>query len=267
MEVERGEIVAARDEADVECVLEEGEELGLGFEDDVCGGGGARPASGAATKVGDEACELEGVSEALFGPEEEGLVVAKFGAVPAGDVEGSGVVGAALAPFVFFEAFEVVALLKVDEGAVDVGFGVVGLELDGFVVRCEGGGEFELVGEDDAGVLVGFGVGGHHLDRGGEAAECFVEAIEGAVGFAEVVEGARRGLELECFGEKLDGELVLIALVGECAEEMVGIGVVGVELEGLLVEGFGFGEVAGAVVGEGLLDELTRVHVGLHERN
>jgi hypothetical protein len=65
---------------------------------------------------------------------------------------------------------------------------------------------------------------------------------------------------LQSASEQTDRDVVLPLLVREGAEEVVGIGAVGVERKRLAIKFFGACEISRAVVGEGLLDEVARSH-------
>ena len=59
-----------------------------------------------------------------------------------------------------------------------------------------------------------------------------------------------------------EGGFGVIGLGGEDAEEVEGVDVVGIDGEDLAVEGFGFGEAVGLVVGEGGGEEVLEIGRG-----
>jgi len=112
------------------------------------------------------------------------------------------------------------------DGAVDVGEGVGGIEVDGLVV-------------------------------GGDGLLVLMQSAEG-VALGEV--GFGGGVEMDGAGGERERVLIVACLTGDEAEEIKGGGVVGGCGEDLAVKSFGLGKLAGAVVGQSLL-ELAIEHI------
>ena len=198
--------------------------------------------------------EFEGAAAAF-----DGVGVGALHAEREGEIAvGVGVVGFE------FEGFLVGGDGVADEGfghqgcaEIVVGFGEVGLERDGFAVEFDGFVHVAAFLEDHAEVVVGVGEVG--LERDGLAVGFFgqVELVEGAAGFAEVVVIAGEGgVGSDSEGDEFDGFVMVVVLLGDDAEQVEGVGVVGFELENFVVDGLSLVEAAGGVVVEGGVDEI-----------
>ena len=245
-------------------------------------------------ELGGAFCVGEGVGDFVLTGEGDAEGVVGFAAV-GGELGGSG--GGGDGVFVFTRAVEgggeggvEVAVegecggcgLEVFDGVVQtidvrqrdaevaLGVGVVGVELEGLF---EGGDGLVVAAGDaegDAEVGVGFGEGG----VGGEEVAVELDGFVGAFGVEEDSaegegEGGLRGEgdsaadEAFGFGEGAPPPPSCRAcLVGDHAEEVEGVGLVGVDLEDLAVDLFGVFEVAGVLVAEGELEGVVDGELG-----
>jgi hypothetical protein len=238
---------------DVGEIGEEGGGLAGGFDGLFEVAGGAEDVAGEVEGLDVGGVEVEGLAafveggvslaEGLEGGAEAGVEVGGFGG--AGD-------GGAEDPGGFLEAFEV----DEDDAEVALGLDVAGGEAEGLLKGLGGFLEAALEAEDDALVDVGFGVIG-----------AFGEGVlvdeEGVVVAFLVLEDDAEGEVEGGFGPEGDGladldfgEVGLFGLEVAGAEEVEGVGLIGVGGEDLAEDGFGFGELVGPLVLEGELDGL-----------
>ena len=239
--------------------LEEVEQFGRAFEDEA--------ACELLFGLVEEAGELDGIAEALFGMDEE-CAAWLGGAGPGRGGEGVGEEGDCLvAEFVAWPAGLVVAQLEADGAVIEFGEWFAGVSEEGLGEEVPGGVELVIGAEGDGEVVVGeaeiglesegFATSG---DRGGDVSLAFEDEAEVGVDFGEIWPGgedeAEEGFGLGEFflfeaGESDAGEeveLVELALVAE----LVGVG--------LEVALFGGGELI--AVEEDVPEELGGLRVG-----
>ncbi len=134
-----------------ERVLEEGEELGRGFEQN------ARARAGPLRDEGEITDKLDRVAEALLGVDQKGLVLRERVSIPLrlGEIAfGGREVGALPAGFVGAEAFDVVAVEEEGTGPVPLGGGEAGSKLGRAGVVGEGIVESPEVFEEGGEIVV-----------------------------------------------------------------------------------------------------------------
>jgi hypothetical protein len=151
-----------------------------------------------------------------------------------------------------------VAGLLPEERQIIVIIRVVRLALDGLLEGGQGGGGLFEPEQDGAQPKMGgceIGLDFEGLTKGRRG---FVPLFQGAAGVTQVqVVGGDVGLGGEGALQPLFGEGVVALMVGEQAQEVQGIGMLGMRFEHLPVEGLGLSQLAPLVVLDGLLEKLA----------
>ena len=115
--------------------------------------------------------------------------------------------------------------------------GGAGLKLQRPAATGDRGFEFPLFPERGSQVAVGLGIVRLQFQCPAVAGRCFGDPVQGAIGFAQVVmEGGRSRRDPDRPADVLDGQIVPPGLMGQHAEQVQGVGVVGFRLEDLGVK-------------------------------
>jgi hypothetical protein len=134
------------------------------------------------------------------------------------------------------------------DGEIDLEFGAVGLEAEGGAIGFDGLGELIAIAPASGQIEECFGVVGTELEGQGEGVGCFFGGMGGEIGVAKIdVVFGGSGIEGDGGLNQFDGGGGTGGLAGDDAEEMKGVGGLGVGGEDLAVDGFGLGELSGLV--------------------
>ncbi len=77
------------------------------------------------------------------------------------------------------------------------------------------------------------------------------------------VEEGDIGIDLDCLFQQIDGRVVLAVRCRDAGEQLEGFGMIGLVGEELAIDGFGFAQAAGALMGEADFQSLPVGHLDL----